>query len=196
MYIPKEFEIKDKKVIEDFISKNPFATLTSMENGKIEVTHLPISRFKDGHLYGHISRANIHASLDASQEVCVIFQGKHVYISPTYYEAKLSVPTWNYASIHVYGTLEYIDDLETSWRLFHEMVEVYEGENGWKLPEDESLRALVKHIHFFRIKERSVEAKFKFSQNRSEEDRNKVIRSLRENNDDDIADFMELICKI
>ena len=67
-------------------SKNPFAILTSENDGKIEVTHLPINRFKDGKLYGHLAKANIHSSIDKTKEVCFIFNGEHAYISPTYYE--------------------------------------------------------------------------------------------------------------
>ena len=58
MYSPEAFKINDEKIIEDFIAKNPFAILTSENNGKIEITHLPINRFKDAKLYGHLAKAN------------------------------------------------------------------------------------------------------------------------------------------
>ena len=47
MYSSEAFKINDEKIIEEFIAKNPFAILTSENNGKIEVTHLPVKRFKD-----------------------------------------------------------------------------------------------------------------------------------------------------
>ena len=68
MYSPEAFKINDEKIIEDFIAKNPFAILTSENNGKIEITHLPINRFKDGKLYGHLAKANIHADIDETTE--------------------------------------------------------------------------------------------------------------------------------
>ena len=191
MYIPEIFKIKDKKLIEEFMAEYPFAILTSMHDNKIEVTHLPISRFKDGYLYGHVSMANIHAKIDEQEEVCLIFQGEHAYISPTFYENPLSVPTWNYSAVHVYGRLKYIDDLEVSWKLFQEMVEIYEGKEGWSLPNEISFKNLIQHIRFFKICEKNIEAKFKLSQNRSKKDIAKVIVSLRENNESDIANFME-----
>jgi len=38
VYSPEAFKITDKEII----AKNPFAILTSENNGKIEITHLPI----------------------------------------------------------------------------------------------------------------------------------------------------------
>ena len=47
-------------------------------------------------------------------QTLVIFQGPDGYITPSYYAAKQEhgkvVPTWNYAAIHAYGTLEVFDD--------------------------------------------------------------------------------------
>jgi predicted FMN-binding regulatory protein PaiB len=57
LYSPDAFKITDENIIEEFIAKNPFTILTSEHNGKIEVTHLPINRFKDGKLYGHLAKA-------------------------------------------------------------------------------------------------------------------------------------------
>jgi predicted FMN-binding regulatory protein PaiB len=50
--------------------------LTSCESGKIEVTHLPIVRLRDGKLYGHVSTGNCHANIDKKQEICLIFNGE------------------------------------------------------------------------------------------------------------------------
>jgi len=93
VYSPEAFKITDEKIIEEFIAKNPFAILTSENNGKIEVTHLPINRFKDGKLYGHLAKANIHSNIDEIKEVCFIFNGEHAYISPTYYKT-FNVSMW------------------------------------------------------------------------------------------------------
>ena len=84
MYSLEAFKLNDEKIIEGFIAKNPFAILTSENNGKIEITHLPINRFKDDRLYGHLAKANIHSNIDETKEVCFIFNGEHAYISPIY----------------------------------------------------------------------------------------------------------------
>lgn len=195
MYSPEAFKITDENIIEEFIEKNPFAILTSNSNGKIEVTHLPINRFKDGKLYGHLAKANIHSKIDESQEVCFIFSGEHAYISPTYYETTFNVPTWNYSAVHIYGTIKYIDDNEKVWKLLNETTEIYEDKNGWQLPQEEKFKDLIKFIRFFEIKVTNIEAKFKFNQNKTEEDIKKVIQSLRDNRQIEAANFMEYINK-
>ena len=51
-----------------------------------------------------MAKANPHWKLiNENQESLVIFHGPHAYISPSLYETRESVPTWNYAAVHVYG---------------------------------------------------------------------------------------------
>ena len=195
MYSPEAFKITDENIIEAFINNNPFAILTSENNGKIEITHLPINRLKDGKLYGHLAKANVHSKIDESQEVCFIFSGEHAYISPTYYETTFNVPTWNYSAVHIYGTIKYIDDNVKVWKLLNETTKIYEGKNGWQLPQEEKFKDLINFIRFFEIKVTNIEAKFKFNQNKTEEDIKKVIQSLRDNRQIEAADFMEHITK-
>ena len=193
MYSAEAFKINDEKIIEEFIAKNPFAILTSENNGKIEVTHLPVNRFKDGKLYGHLAKANIHSNIDETKEVCFIFNGEHAYISPTYYETTFNVPTWNYSAVHIYGNIKYIDDHEKVWKLLDETTEIYEGQDGWKLPQEEKFKDLTKYIRFFEVNVTDIEAKFKFNQNKTKEDIKKVIQSLRDNKQIEVADFMKQI---
>jgi transcriptional regulator len=193
VYSPEAFKITDEKSIEAFIAKHPFAILTSERNGKIEVTHLPINRFKDGKLYGHIAKENIHANIDEEKEVCFIFTGEHAYISPNYYASTFNVPTWNYSTVHVYGKIQYIDNTEKIWQLLKETTEIYEGKDGWKLPQEEKFKELIGFIRFFEIIVTNIEAKFKFNQNKTQEDIEKVIQSLRDNEQIEVADFMESV---
>jgi len=196
LYLPDVFKVTDENIIEEFISKYPFAMLTSQINGKIEVTHLPINRFKDGKLYGHVSLNNIHSNIDKEDEVCFIFNGAHAYISPKYYETEFNVPTWNYSTVHIYGKIEYINNDEEVWKLLSETTEIYEGKDGWNLPNEDKFKDLAKYIRFFEINITNIEAKFKFSQNKTKEDVLKVIHCLKDNNQIEASDFMEKYSKL
>jgi len=195
MYSPKSFQITDQTIIEEFIKANPFATLTSEHNGKIQVTHLPINRLKDGKLYGHVAKANEHASISSTQEVCFIFNGPHAYISPTYYQSSFNVPTWNYSAVHMYGNIHYIDNQDKVWNLLQQTTETYEGKSGWQLPEKKEFQGLTQAIRFFEIKVTRVEAKFKFNQNKSSEDIENVINSLKKSGQIEVSNFMEKVTK-
>lgn len=51
-----------------------------------------------------MARANLQwVSLKNADEVPVIFQELNAYISADLFETRVSVPTWNYIAVHVYG---------------------------------------------------------------------------------------------
>ena len=193
MYIPEKFRTEDEQLINEFMQSNSFATVVSSIGDKIEATHMPISRFQNGNYYGHIAKNNPQSNISGSQEVLVIFTGPHAYISPTMYIADITPPTWNYSAVHCYGNIHFIDDETEIWNLFHELVEKYEGKEGWKLPDEEKFKDLTKFIRFFEFKIERIEAKFKFNQNKSDEDIKSVITGLRNVGNKDAADFMERI---
>ena len=190
MFTPAPFKIQDQAQIKRFLQENPFATLTANVDGRIVGTHLPINRHKDGKLYGHLARANPHSNLSESDEALLIFTGPHAYISPRWYEPGLNVPTWNYSAVHIYGRLRFIDEPEEVLNLLRELTTIFEGEDGWSLPDDEGYNRLVKAIRCFEFLEDETQAKFKFSQNRGEKTIEGVIAGLREAGDGKTADFM------
>jgi transcriptional regulator len=61
------------------------------------------------------------------QEVLAVFQGPHSYISPSWYETSMSVPTWNYVACHVYGSIELMATKEELLTALTDMIENYEG---------------------------------------------------------------------
>lgn len=193
MYNPKPFMIEDPSEIEDLIKRNSFATLISNFNGELLISHLPINRFKDGKLYGHFAKNNLHASISEGSDITIVFSGPHAYISPKFYKTEFNVPTWNYAVVHCKGKIRYLEDREKVWTCFKEMVEVYESRTGWELPSEEKYRNLTSAIRFFYVENPSFEMKAKFNQNKSEEDINSVISSLMKNGDQKAAEYMSHI---
>jgi transcriptional regulator len=193
MYTPEPFNIDDQRTIGAFIRANPLATVAAHIDGKTEATHIPIDRLSDGSYYGHLARNNPLSRVDKNQELLVIFTGPHAYISPTMYASEFNVPTWNYSAVHCYGHIAFIDDAARTWELFQELVERYEGRDGWKLPNEERFRNLLGHIRFFEFHVERIEAKFKFSQNKPDADVARVISGLRAEGNREAADFMEQI---
>src|SRR5262249_46348042 len=138
-----------------------------------------------GLLIAHMARANTQwHSLATGAEALVIFQGDHAYISPSWYQSHPSVPTWNYATVHVYGTPRIIDDYNRVVAILRALVEQNEGhfETQWRmdLPLDYE-RKMVKGIVAFEIEITRLEGKFKLSQNRDVVDRTGVIAALEKN---------------
>jgi transcriptional regulator len=135
-----------------------------------------------GAIRAHMARANpLWKSWGEGNEVLVIFTGPHAYISPSWYEQQVTVPTWNYSAVHAYGRPRIMTDSGTLQDLVTQQVAVYEdAENSiW----DRSLMGGVidtelKAIVGFEIPIERVEAKFKFNQNRSYADQAGVVSGL------------------
>ncbi|MFJ5717892.1 FMN-binding negative transcriptional regulator [Neobacillus sp. NPDC093127] len=198
MYIPKYFKIDDEEIVYDFIEKYSFATLFSQHNGEPYATHLPLIVDKgERALYGHFARPNEQWKDIENQQVLVVFQGPHCYISPSWYETSKAVPTWNYVSIHLYGKMEIVDDQNEIYNSLNDLVNKYESpDSSYNLNEVESsfIEGMSKGIVAFKIKIEKIEAKAKLSQNHSVERQELVIKQLEntsEQNNKQIASLMK-----
>lgn len=182
MYIPKHFEINDEQIVFDIIEDYSFATLFSLHVGKPYATHLPLLLNREERsLYRHFARTNGQWKDIQNQEVLVIFQGPHCYISPSWYETSTAVPTWNYVVAHIYGQVEFLDNEEEVFDSLHKQVKKYEKPNSsYQLNNVDSryVEGLSKGIVCFKIKITRMEGKAKLSQNHPVERQSLVIDQL------------------
>ena len=193
MYIPEYHRVEDTAVTKAFMQANPFAILiTGNETGPF-ATHLPIlAREIDGrvHLRGHMAKANPHWNLMApDQESLVIFHGPHAYVSPSLYEIRESVPTWNYAAVHVYGRGTVFTDERRLDDLLLEMIARFDSAYAeqWSSLSEQYRKKMLQHIVGFEVVATRVETKFKLSQNRTKTERENVIRSLAGSSDSTVT---------
>jgi transcriptional regulator len=159
-----------------------------------------------GTLRGHVARGNpIWKSPRLDVEALAVFHGPQHYITPTYYATKAEtgkvVPTWNYAIVHVYGTLRVIDDVAWLRSLVEQLTDRHEAEHAhatgdapWHgdAPEsfiDRQLEAIVG----LELPIARIEGKWKVSQNRSAEDRAGVVAGLRRSDDPAMRVMAELV---
>lgn len=192
MYIPEANRETRPEVLHRIIRENSFATLVTHGSGELAATHLPFllepERGPYGTLVGHMARANGQwQAFRPGEEVLAIFQGAHAYISPSWYAAELSVPTWNYVAVHVYGVPRLIETPGELRRLLTALVPVYEAglPEPWSLERlpDEFVERLSRGIVGFEIPIARLEGKLKLSQNRSPADREGVVAALNAQGD-------------
>jgi transcriptional regulator len=187
MYIPAAFRVDDFDEMSAFIEEHSFATLVTFDGTAPFASHLPLLFDKEhgesGTLSGHVARSNEQwKHLQKGSEVLAVFQGPHAYISPSWYETDLAVPTWNYIAVHAYGTPRILDNNALDAQL-RTMIQKYESRfsSPWQgdLPQDfwAKLRGA---IVGFEIEITRLEGKWKLSQNRSEADQNSVMKALRD----------------
>ncbi|WP_462413158.1 FMN-binding negative transcriptional regulator [Neobacillus sp. Marseille-QA0830] len=199
MYIPKHFKIDDEEIIYDFIEKHSFATLFSQHNGEPYATHLPLILNKSEYaLYGHFARPNGQWKDAENQQVLVVFQGPHCYISPSWYETTKAVPTWNYVSIHVYGKMEIIEDEKVIFDSLNDLVIKYERpDSPYKLKDvdPDFIEGMSKGIAAFKIDITKIEAKAKLSQNHPVERQELIIKNLENTSQQDNIQVASLMRK-
>lgn len=199
MFIPKDFQLNDEKMIYDFIEEHSFATLFSQHNGEPYATHLPLTLNKnESALYGHFARPNEQWKDIKNQQVLVIFQGPHCYISPSWYETMKAVPTWNYVSIHLYGKMEIVEDPKVIFNSLNDMVNKYESSDSpYNLSDvDPSfIEGMSKGIVAFRINISKIEAKAKLSQNHPMERQELIIKHLENTSNQDNLQVASLMKK-
>ncbi len=201
MYIPEFNRVRDHAEIISFLKANPFAILVSASDSGPFATHIPILvRETDGQtvLHGHMARANPHWELlQSSQESLTIFHGPHAYISPRLYESRDSVPTWNYATVHVYGHARVVSDPEHLLEEVREIINMFDPDYfaQWSSLSDKFRNGMLKHIVGFEIVVTRIEAKFKISQNRTKGDQASVIASLAQSADSAASEIAKLMQK-
>lgn len=202
LYTPTHFATHDRVAIARLMHEHSFATLVTPAAPETLVSHLPLLLVPGcephGTLLGHFARANPHWQHVREVQSIAIFHGPHAYVSPSWYgDSERMVPTWNYATVHAHGTLELVDDAVEAQGIMDALVQRFEGARAapWKFKREERERnALMGSIQPFRMRIRRIDAKFKLSQNRSRDDRGRVIAALRVEGypeADETADWMQ-----
>ncbi|MGH8402186.1 MAG: FMN-binding negative transcriptional regulator, partial [Gammaproteobacteria bacterium] len=132
MYTPASFKENDIPRLHELMRRYPFALLLTAHDGEVAATHLPFmvdaDRGKHGTLLAHMARANPHWKLfDGQRQALVVFTGAHAYISPSWYESPITVPTWNYAVVHAHGRPEIVKDKVQVRAMLERLVTIHEA---------------------------------------------------------------------
>jgi transcriptional regulator len=194
MYIPKLYREEDREKILEFLRQNNFPALVTYDGEKPIATHLPVEVDETEDrgpgtegaglkIYGHMSRANPQWKSFGEQEVLLIFQGAHTYISPRWYD-HVNVPTWNYMMVHVYGKVRLVEGAEL-YSLLSRLVKNHETGTSYNLeslPQD-FVQKEMNGVVGFVVDVTRVDAGYKLSQNRNDADHENIVRELEERGD-------------
>ena len=192
MYIPEKWNFPSKQAIAEFLQENSFATLVSPS---LESSRLPI--FFDAKkkiLLGHFARSNPHWKEVENQQALAIFDGPHAYISPRWYADSPAVPTWNYASLHIKGTvsLQSTDEVMHSLNLLMAKFEPRLLKRR-DIVTESFQQKLSKGVVGFSMKIEHIAAKAKLGQHRPVEDQQGVVRGLSEQSSLDAQALLALM---
>ncbi|MBA2285738.1 MAG: FMN-binding negative transcriptional regulator [Ktedonobacteraceae bacterium] len=203
MYIPAHFREDNLEVLHRLMRDYSFATLVSMGDDGVPIaTPLPFLLEAEPTPYGtlkaHMALGNPQwRTFQPDREVLVLFQGPHAYITPSWYEEALSVPTWNYATVHAYGIVRIIKDTALLYEHLKSLIQTHEAQfaHPWPfedLPND-FVEKKMQGVVGFSIEITRLEGKFKMSQNRPQNDRTRVAAELRKSQDATLTSVGELV---
>jgi transcriptional regulator len=190
MYIPAHFAATPETVQSLQASPGAANLITMTEQGLL-ATLLPFAFNpgvgEHGALQAHMARNNPQWSSLPTGEALAIIQGPDDYVSPSWYAAKAEhgrvVPTWNYATLHVYGELVIHDD--AGWLAGHvrHLTGLHEDgrEHPWAVDDapEKFIEGQLRAIVGVELLVTRIEAKEKLSQNRSDADAAGVAAGLR-----------------
>jgi transcriptional regulator len=192
MYTPPAFREDDPEILRQMMREVRLATVVTATAEGLLASPLPLFLREDegenGVLYGHLARANRQWQVPPTAEALAIFAGPDAYITPSWYAAKAEhgkvVPTWNYAAVHAYGTIEFFDDEASLHAVVSQLTAIHEAPRDapWAVSDapETFVAAQLKGIVGLRLRISRLEGKRKMSQNRPDTDRAGVISGLSE----------------
>ncbi len=195
MYIPPFNAMADWDEIARFVNTARAADLVTVNPEGAPISTLMPTLWRDlnpeanefGILVMHIARANEQWKLiSTGSKGLAIVHGAQAYISPSSYENKAVdhkvVPTWNYESVHLSGTVEISEDIELLRHIVTDLSNFHESNRvtPWVVADSDPIyfENQLKGIVAVTLTITKVEAKSKISQNKSREDRERIIEDL------------------
>ena len=165
-----------------FVAAHGFAHLFGMTPDGPRVAHVPLLVMPSGTLRFHLVKTNALAPHLHNEPIVASIGGPGSYISPNWYaEPANNVPTWNYRTVEIEGTVTALDWdalgdlLDLSAATFEARV----GEN-WTMAKMAPARAeaMMRAITAYELVPETVRATDKASQNRSDADARGVVNAL------------------
>lgn len=208
MFTPKDFVVKDFALIRDFIQTTVLANIVAIKNNEVEICPVPLiwqdNGGEYGYLIGHVAKNNpiVHC---LNTPCKVIFNHNGHYISPNWYPSKAQthkeVPTWNYQSVQLFVKPTVYHDKETIKKIISDTTDFFEQQvstqqmPAWSINDapSEYIDAMCQALVGFKLKITDFEAKFKLSQNKSEENKSGVIKGLSQINTPNALEMRNLV---
>ena len=193
MYNLPYFKEKNPETVHQFIKDYPFAFICGSDSNNFPVvTQAPVFIEEEGgkkYLRGHIMRnTDHHKAFVHNDNVLVVFNGAHVYVSATWYSNPNTASTWNYMSVHVKGKVRFLDEAALEGIL--QRTSLYFENNDPESPTvfdnlpSNFKEKMMPAIVAFEIEIAEMDNVFKLSQNRDRQSFLNIIEQLEQQDED------------
>lgn len=183
MYTPPHNRNDDPAALLAFMQRYPFGTLVTWGASGLVASHLPLNASFTGERFvitSHMAKANGQWREFGYGEVLAIFAEPHAYISPAHYPPGTWVPTWNYIAVHAHGRARLIEDREGKLAILRDTIATTEPafQASFERYAGEWLDAKLKGIVAFCLDVSRIEGRWKLSQDRDAETRERISAAL------------------
>lgn len=201
MYLPPQFNAKERQLALDLMRAHPFASLISVDEAGLPfVSHIPLHLEERGEqlvLLGHCAKPNPHGRyLAARPQAVVTFMGPQAYLSPQVYPDLVRVPTWNYLAVHCTVTATLIEEAQAKDQLLKKLIGDHEPAYAtqWRsLPPDFQQKMLA-GIVGFELQVTELQCKLKLNQHRPEShDKMHAVYAAGNDAERALADWMQIL---
>ena len=175
MYLPTQFNSKEKTHAIALMRAYPFASLISVDDAGLPfVSHIPlhlVERDSQMVLLGHVAKASPHWHyLQTRPQALVTFIGPHAYLSPSVYPDLTRVPTWNYLAVHCTVQATLIEDASEKDQLLKKLIADHEPAYAaqWRGLDQEFTQKMLSAIVGFELHVLDLQCKLKLNQHRPE----------------------------
>lgn len=185
VFVPEIYRTRQQHWLSRIIRSHPLAAMVTNGPDAPYATYLPVISESEtpsevgATLLGHMNRANPHwGALKDGMAACLLFTGPNGYVSPTIYQTTPAAPTWNFAAVHLHGTLELFTSIDETLDVVRRTVATFEAAFGRNWDPEPSLkyfRAIVPGVGAFRFTVTAVDGQYKLSQEKDDDVQKRVI---------------------
>ena len=196
MHPNPSFRTEDRALFEALITETGFGTVFLTTPDGPRVAHVPLLLTETGTLRFHLALGNaLTRHLDGAQALAVV-NGPDGYISARWYADPDQVPTWNYIALEMQGLVRRMDRTELLALLgdvsAHHEARIADG-TAWTMDKMARIKRdrMMDMIVGFELTVEAWRPTFKLSQNKSAEERARMIAGLKAAGSPAIAALME-----
>jgi len=195
MHPAAAFRETDPDVLHALVAERGFGLVIGAAEGRPVAAHAALL-LEGRTLRFHLSRANaLTPVLEAGGMALVVVSGPDAYVSPDWYGQDDQVPTWNYLSVEMEGSVTPLDD-QAATVLLDDLSAHFEARVAPKTPWTRDkmspgrFDALLRGIRAFEMRMERFEGTTKLSQNKPANAMDGVIAALEAAGSVDIARLM------
>ena len=179
----KEFEMRERERINEVLKTAEIGYLAfNGPDGWPRVT--PLNFFYDGRIiwHGAIAGERFDCLKNDPRATFVAVSAQLYLPSHLLSEENATSATAAFKSVLVRGRCKFIEDPEEKCSLLNRLMEKYQPEGRFKKvsPKDSMYEKVLRATGVYALTLEEVAGKFKFAQNKSKEDRGKIVAQLKE----------------